>query len=297
MIKMILANSGARLEISPEKFNGGEYNLKLPRELQELLLLPNENLGAIVLIPQLDSHDSFFELALCMGAIREINLDVEVILALGYMPYGRQDRICNEGEAFGLKIYADLINSLNFYSVVLLDPHSDVTPALLNNCKVASQCDLIPSMPSLNAWIIDAEPVLISPDAGANKKTLELAKTLGMSSFVRADKTREVATGKITETIVYDNKDELINADCLIVDDICDGGFTFIKLAEQLKLKGANSVVLCVSHGIFSKGFKELFDNGIDKIYTTDSLDVTKVLDSKEYLDSGQLVVESWLLN
>jgi ribose-phosphate pyrophosphokinase len=55
---------------------------------------------------------------------------------------------------------------------------------------------------------------------------------------------------------------------CFIVDDICDGGGTFVGLAALLKSRHAGKIVLIVSHGIFSKGFDLA---NIDAIYTTDS--------------------------
>ena len=54
-------------------------------------------------------------------------------LTMPYVPFSRQDRCNNPGEAFSLKVFCDLINNLNFNSVEIQDPHSDVIPALLNN--------------------------------------------------------------------------------------------------------------------------------------------------------------------
>ena len=56
----------------------------------------------------------------------------------------------------------------------------------------------------------------------------------------------------------------------LIVDDICDGGGTFLGLAQELKAKNAGNLYLAVSHGIFSRGFEDL-EKVFTKIYTTDS--------------------------
>ena len=79
------------------------------------------------------------------------------------------------------------------------------------------------------------------------------------------------ATGNITKTTVL--HDDFGGKDCVIVDDICDGGRTFIELAKVLKERGAGKIGLFVTHGIFSQGVGVLFDNGIDFIYTTDSFD------------------------
>ena len=60
----------------------------------------------------------------------------------------------------------------------------------------------------------------------------------------------------------------LSNRRILIVDDICDGGATFVGLAKELRAAGAKKVYLYVTHGIFSKGLPL---EGIDKVFTTDS--------------------------
>ena len=75
--------------------------------------------------------------------------------------------------------------------------------------------------------------------------------------------------GAITGTEAY--CDDLEGQSVVIADDIADGGYTFIKLAEKLKEKGAGKIFLYVSHGIFSKGLDVLLDAGIDCVYTTDS--------------------------
>jgi len=54
------------------------------------------------------------------------------------------------------------------------------------------------------------------------------------------------------------------------VDDICDGGGTFLGLATALKEKNAGKLSLIVSHGIFSKGFEEL-NKSFDTVFTTNS--------------------------
>jgi ribose-phosphate pyrophosphokinase len=110
---------------------------------------------------------------------------------------------------------------------------------------------------------------LISPDAGSNKKIFDLAKSIGYEGeIIRCDKLRDISTGKIIETVVY--KDNLNGKDCIIIDDICDGGRTFIELAKSLKQKNCSKVYLVVTHGIFSAGFKVL-NEYIDGTFCTNS--------------------------
>jgi phosphoribosylpyrophosphate synthetase len=64
----------------------------------------------------------------------------------------------------------------------------------------------------------------------------------------------------------------------LIVDDICDGGGTFLGISDALgsRLRSLGDVGgdyilgLYVTHGIFSKGFCDLIEK-FDHVYTTDS--------------------------
>ena len=57
----------------------------------------------------------------------------------------------------------------------------------------------------------------------------------------------------------------------IVVDDIIDGGKTFIELAKELKkVYNINRLVLAASHGIFSKGLDVLED--YDKIYVQNNM-------------------------
>ena len=149
--------------------------------------------------------------------------------------------------------------------VVIFDPHSEVTPALLNNCKVIDNFSFIEQV----IQQIDEEVILISPDGGALKKIYKVSEYLGGVEVVECSKSRDVKTGKLSGFKVY--SDDLRGKSCLIVDDICDGGGTFIGLSEELKNKNAGKQYLAVSHGIFSKG-TEVLTEQFDKVFTTDSV-------------------------
>jgi ribose-phosphate pyrophosphokinase len=104
------------------------------------------------------------------------------------------------------------------------------------------------------------EAALVAPDAGARKRVQTLAKQLGGLPVVFAEKVRDTRTGEIVATSIVG---ELPNRNLLVVDDICDGGRTFIELAAALKDKQAaqgldKPLFLYVTHGIFSKGLDVL---------------------------------------
>ena len=57
-----------------------------------------------------------------------------------------------------------------------------------------------------------------------------------------------------------------------MIDDICDGGRTFIECAKLLKAAGVGSMALYVSHGIFSKGLDPLENAGFTQVFTKEGL-------------------------
>lgn len=196
------------------------------------------------------------------------SFDIQLSLNIPYLPYARQDRVSVEGESLSVKVIADLINSQNYKSVFCADLHSDVSGALINNL-VHSTLEHQASQLSL----FHPHAILVSPDAGANKKVFKFAKDYNYKDVVRADKIRDVKTGTITGTKVY--SESVGNKDFLILDDICDGGRTFIELAKELKKLTTGKIYLYVTHGIFSKGFG-VFDGYVDKIYTSNLMTVIK---------------------
>lgn len=208
---------------------------------------------------------SMIQLLLLTDALRRSGAE-QIDLLLPYMPGARQDRVCNVGEALSVKVYASLINQQQYASVSVFDPHSDVTAALLDRVQVIDNHSFVAAI----AAQLTGELVLVSPDAGANKKVFGLAKALKGMPVIRADKHRDVVNGHIIATEVF--CDDLSGKTCLIVDDICAGGRTFIELAIKLKQKGAKSIILIVSHYEDKANELALRDAGIDRLFCTDSL-------------------------
>ena len=113
---------------------------------------------------------------------------------------------------------------------------------------------------------------LIVVDAGASKKIDHLAKKLSEKydiNLIQCHKKRNIKTGEIEKLEVF--SENLNNLPNIIVDDIADGAASFIFCVKELqKITGYNKSYLIVTHGIFSKGFKEL-SKYFDGIYCTNS--------------------------
>jgi ribose-phosphate pyrophosphokinase len=265
--------SNLALESETFTFNGGEEHIRFTNTEQEAN--SNTTVLKIVITTRLVTSNNVMQLLLAVDALRRIyGSTAPIELNCAYFPYARQDRVCNTGEALGAKVFADIINGLNLAKVIITDAHSDVVPALLNNVVNRTQLDTIKQNEALYNDLVAKQFTLVAPDAGASKKTQNLAKALGGLEVVQAEKIRDTQTGAITSTELHS---DVQGKDLMIIDDICDGGRTFIELAKVAKAKGCTSVSLYVTHGIFSKGL-DVFDGLIDAIYTTDSFHETALV-------------------
>ena len=245
------------------KFPTGEVQITLsPKFLNKNYVfeaIPITITGSIL------SSDNLMELLQLNNALNSAGISSNLInLVMPYCAYSRQDRICNEGESFSLKVFAQLINSCNFVSVTTWDNHSDVSTALINNCKNIHVKDLIEPV-SNNEY-----DYLVSPDAGANKKVFALSQAMKIP-MIRADKIRDTSTGAIIDTQIYATKEQIEGKRLLIVDDICAGGRTFKELAQKIKSIANCDIDLYVTHGFFNNSIEvinSIVASGISYIHT-----------------------------
>ena len=182
----------------------------------------------------------------------------KVTAQIPYLPGARQDR----GTPFGAKVYANLINSIGADRVVCFDPHSPVMPALLKHLTVLhSDAVISASLPGHGRDHVG----VIAPDAGAVERARRAADALGLPLFL-ATKVRDFATGKLSS---FECEELPESGRLLVVDDICDGGGTFMGLAQATGLP-KERLDLWVSHGVFSGRAAQLTE-AYGRIFTTDS--------------------------
>ena len=198
----------------------------------------------------------------------DINLDMP------YIPNARMDRVKDYKDVFTLKFFCEFINSLNFRKVTVLDPHSYVSEALINNVSVDEPMEYIltairrmgynnPNINSKDDWM------LFYPDEGAMKRY----SINSPYKYAFGVKRRNWKTGKIEGLDVAGCVNEIKDKVILIVDDICSRGGTFYHSAKKLKELGAKEIYLYITHCENTILDGELLTSGlIEKVYTTDSI-------------------------
>lgn len=182
----------------------------------------------------------------------------DFVLNILSTPYTRYDRVMfdNGTDGFGAKVFANLLNSIEFNCVTFLDCHSTVMLELVNNAIEVPQEALVSKMVDLSEYN------LIAPDKGATKKN--------PNADIIFDKVRNVETGKITGMTVVKSQPKMTRLKHLVVDDICEGGRTFIECANLFKSKISKTKQLdiYITHGIFSNNAIDKLEKLYDNIYT-----------------------------
>ena len=234
------------------KFPSGEVGIKLDVDSLHSTVANVRNITANITMTW-ESNDDVLALMQLVDALKIEGL-ININLHTDYFPYSRQDRRCSKGEGHSLKMTAVIINSLGFSRVYTKDAHSYVLESLVDNLVNIPQHVCAEELP--------AHDYLIAPDNGASKKILQVSAKVG-GQIIIADKKRD-STGRIIESKI--NLSGVSAKDSLcVVDDLCDGGATFIELGKSIRTTLPNNKVnLYVTHGFFTKGVDELlkiYDN------------------------------------
>lgn len=192
-----------------------------------------------------------------------------IILDMPYIPNARQDRVKNDEDVFTLKYFAQMLNSLSFSEVRVLDAHSNVSLALIDNVKLVSPKEYIYKVIEKIKGDNAENLLMFYPDEGASKRysgMIPLPYCFGI-------KNRDWSTGQIKSLSISGEVDRIKGNNVLIVDDICSFGGTFYFSAQKLAELGAKKIYLFISHCEKSILNGKLINcELINKIYTTDSI-------------------------
>lgn len=261
-----LSIDGTPVEVQWLRFSDGALRASVTGTL------PTKNPDTICYVVNLQECN-FNELPVALHLLQDalINLDVNLMMAANtlycdYLPYARADRRFAENESFGLASWISQLEETTMLDLIVsLDIHNPKALDKLDLCIGIENKLLADVIRNVLPFDYRRPDVVVAPDLGAIDRATRVATKLGCSDVIFATKTRDKDTGRITSTNLPEDY-ILHGKSVMIVDDISDGGGTFIPLAELLKDRGAKEVTLLVSHGIFSRGLENL-KPAIDKIY------------------------------
>lgn len=251
---MIIVNGHS---VNPIKFPAGECGVRLT--MDHIHQTPTNRKGHYNVLWEFESPSEYFVLAQTIDALKSATRGihrVRIDLLIPYFPFGRQDRAVNFGESNALRVFCQALNNLDIDTITTWDPHSLAIEQHFDSDKFVyiPQDELFEKYaPEVMKTGVD---VVVAPDAGASKKAAAVAKLLG-AKLVQCSKERDKLTGEVLYLKFDDSLAVSTASKVLVVDDICDGGATFIAVSKAfttVKMKPDACIYLYTTHGIYSKG-------------------------------------------
>lgn len=240
------------------RFPAGEAHVKVVNE--------NDGKGPLTEVARLYGADADDLFTLAMWADAAQQRGARTIAQIPYLPGARQDR----GMPFGAVVYAKFLNSLHIDHITAVDVHSPVMENLIERLGVVDSSAIVRKYvvgrrdSDVRAQRFEG---IIAPDKGARHRAEAVARICGLPLY-QAEKHRNPYTGTLTEFTCEELPE---TGRFLVVDDICDGGGTFLGLAEATGLP-RERLGLFVTHGVFSNGAARLVEH-YEHIWTTDSFE------------------------
>jgi ribose-phosphate pyrophosphokinase len=220
------------------------------------------------LLARIQSSEDLMRLVMWLGATQDAagRPGVERVL-VPYLPYARQDRRAVEGDPNAIEVLARVLASTGVREWHALDVHSERSLAAFRSagCTLVSQSP-VEHLGRFLATLGGARDVwLISPDTGASHKVREYAQALaprGVRGVIACEKVRNPHTGKLSGFRIPAPPELGAGATLVIADDICDGGGTFLGVADVVRSQYGAEVPLHLftTHGIYSHGLDALLE-------------------------------------
>lgn len=212
------------------------------------------------------ADSNYMELFFIVDALKRSGAK-SVTAVIPYLGYQRQDHVFRDGEAVSLQVVIEAMERIGASKIITFDLHSIKIPEFFKIPIIH-----LSALKLFGEEIkkLDGKGVLVSPDMGGIRRIKILSEDLKMP-FATIVKNRDLATGKVEAESI---ERELAET-AFIVDDMISTGETLVKAAELILQKGAKKVYAFATHPVFSmKNSQNLYNSPIEKIYTTDSIDI-----------------------
>jgi ribose-phosphate pyrophosphokinase len=261
LAQKVATNLGTELaEVERKLFASGEIYLRLADSVR----------GADCFVMQSHSGDinkTIMEQLLLVDALKRASAK-RITAVLPFYPYSRQDKKALPREPISARLVGDMFVAAGVDRLVSIDLHTQQIQGFVDQ-----PFDHLTAMPLFVDYFKEKfkDPIsIISPDAGGVKRATTFAKHLeAYVGFVHKKRDPKIHNEVKSFTVIGEVEDR----HAILLDDIIDTGGTIAAASRILKERGAKSVNVAATHGIFSDGSVEkLQDAPIDKIIVTDTL-------------------------
>lgn len=192
----------------------------------------------------------------------------QVICAIPYMGYARQDREFLPGEIVTLSVIAKLLSAAGASKVIVVDMHSMLG---LRHFKIPiKNVSAVPELANYLKKLRLKNPLVVSPDLGGKERAKEFAKFYG-TNYIALQKQRDRKTGKVQ--IMTTNLNGVKGRDLVLVDDMISTGGSIIKATQFLKKQKCGRVYVACTHALLiDNAEKKIKKSGVSAIISANTI-------------------------
>lgn len=235
----------------------------------------------VIILASLDRPDGkFLPLFFSAETARELGAR-QVGLVAPYLPYMRQDRRFQVGEAVTSSLFAKLLSAQVDW-LVTVDPHLHRRESLSEIYRVPSL--VLHAAPLMSDWIRQnvLNPLIVGPDSESEQWVAAVAERANAPHVVL----KKVRRGDYEVEVTIPDLNRWRGHAPVLIDDIASTAQTMIKALEQLSVGGLERGVCVAVHGIFAgDAYKRLIEAGAAQVVTcntiphpSNSIDMTGLL-------------------
>src|SRR5882724_12608610 len=242
-------------------FSDGEIRVRISKNLRRRMVFIIQPTATPV-------NDHIMELLFMIDAAKRASAS-EITAILPYYGYGRQDRKEMSRVPISSSVVASSIANAGADRIFTIDIHSEQQEGFVKKPwdNIYGSYSLLPAIKKKNL----SNVVVAAPDKGGMLQATGYAKLLGVDEIALVYKKRDIMLNNVSNTLamIGNVKDK----DVLLVDDMIDTAGTIVNAANHIHKKGAKSVRVVATHGIFSgDALKKINSSAISEVITTDTI-------------------------
>lgn len=212
-------------------------------------------------------NDCLMELLIMVDAAKRASART-ITAVVSHYGYARQDKKSAAREPITAKLVADLMTTAGVDRVIAMDLHQGQIQGFFN--QPVNHLTALPILADYFESLELENMCVVSPDVGRAKACKKLADMLGASLAIMHKGRPEHNVAEITHVI-----GEVSGKNCIIADDMIDTAGSVTEGAKALVQKGATSVYVCATHGIFSPpAFERIESSPAVEVVVTNTLPV-----------------------
>ncbi len=235
-------------------------------------------------------NDNLMELMIMVDACKRASAR-QITAVIPYYGYARADRKTAGRESITAKLTANLLVQSGVDRVLAMDLHSAQIQGYFD-----IPCDHIYGSPVLVDYLSAqelGEIVVVSPDVGGVARARAFAKQMKDAPLAIIDKRRAAHNVSKSLTVIGD----VSGKTAILIDDMIDTGGTIYAGAKLLKENGAQRVIACASHAVFSPpAFERLSEKELfEQVVVTNSIPIEseKIFTQLEVLSVANMLGEA----